>query len=174
MKNKILFGISLILLFCIIFFSQVYIIDGRTLFGIKPNVILISFIVFTCFSGIYKGVFYSFFVGIMADMIYGSSYGMYTTCYVMVAIVIGLIEKNYRKESKTSLILITFIGTAVFEAGQFVIYSILLYKIINVFFLIKQVFIASIFNMAIVYILNGIVQKVAEYFEIKAKERDAL
>lgn len=61
-----------------------------------------------------------------------------------------------------------------FEAGQFVIYSILLYKIINVFFLIKQVFIASIFNMAIVYILNGIVQKVAEYFEIKAKERDAL
>lgn len=174
MKNKFLFGASLILLFLVVLFTQIYIIGGKTLFGIKPNIILISTIVFASFVGLYKGTYYALFVGVLCDFIYGSNFGVFTLSYVVVAIIIGLIESNYRKENKTTLIIMTFLGTACFEVVQCLIYSIMLSDIMNIFFLIKQVIMASILNMVIVWILNGIVQKIAEYFKIKSKERDAL
>lgn len=174
MKNKFLFSICLVLLFVVIFFVQIYIIDGKTLFGAKPNMILISIIVFTLFTGIYKGTLYSFLVGIISDFLYGSTYGVFTTSYVVLAIIIGIIEKNYRKENKTTLLIITFIGTAIFEIIQYIIYSILCSAPQSIFFLIKQILIASLLNMIVIYILNGIVQKIVEYFEIKVREKEAL
>lgn len=174
MKNKFLFCICLILLFVIIFFTQLYIIDGKSLFGVKPNVILISIIVFTLFLGIYKGMIYSLFIGVLCDFIYGSNFGIFTISYIVVAIIIGIIENNYRKENKTTLIVMTFLGTACFEIIEYIVYSIMLSDMINIFFLVKQIFLASILNMVVVWILNGIVIKIAEYFKIKSKEKDML
>ena len=174
MKNKFLFSICLIVLFVVIFFAQIYLIDGKSLFGVKPNIILISVIVFTLFSGLYKGSIYSLLVGILCDFIYGSNFGVFTISYVVVAIIIGFIEQNYRKENKTTLIVMTFLGTACFEIIEYIVYSISISSIINIFFLIKQILLASILNMVVVWILNGIVLKIAEYFEIKSREKEAL
>ena len=174
MKNKILFSIFFILLFLVIFFLQIYIIGGKTLFGVKPNLLLISVIVFTSFLGIYKGTIYSFFIGIICDFLYGSTFGVFTLSYVFVALVIGYISSNYITNNKLTLMLATFIGTAIFEFVEYIIYSFLLLEISSIFHLILQIFLASLLNLVIVFILNGVVQKIAEYFEIKSKEREAI
>lgn len=174
MKNKFLFTFIILLIFAFLLFMQIYLIGGKTLFGIKPNLILIFIIVFSSFAGLYKGVIYSFFVGIIMDFLYGSNYGVFLTSYVVVAIVIGLIEKNYRKQNRNTLILITFIGTSIFEVMLCIIYSILCERIMNIFSLTVQIFISSILNMVIVFILSGIVQKIDENFEIKSKKKDIL
>jgi len=174
MKNKILFSIFFILLFLVIFFLQIYIIGGKTLFGVKPNLLLISVIVFTSFWGIYKGTIYAFLIGIVCDFLYGSNFGFFTLSYVFVALVIGYFSNVYITNNKLTLIVATFIGTAIFEFVEYIIYSFLLFKVGSIFHLILQIFFASIINLVIVFILNGLVQKIAEYFEIKSKEREAI
>lgn len=174
MKNKIIFFIFLVLIFILILFVQVFVISGNTLFGMKPNVLLISVIVFTTFLGLYKGSIYALVLGIFCDFLYGSNFGVFTISYTIVAIIIGLISSNYRNESKLALIIMTLIGTALFETTQFIIYSFLNNGIYNIFHLILQIFLASILNIVIVFILNGVISKVAEHLEIKSKEREAL
>ena len=175
MKNKILFHMFLVLIFILVLFIQVFVISGNTLFGMKPNVLLISVIVFTTFLGLYKGSIYSLILGVFCDFLYGSSFGVFTISYTLVAIIIGIISNNYRTDSsKLALIIMTFIGTAIFEISQFIIYSFLNNGIYNIFHLILQIFLASILNIVIVFILNGIISKVAEHLEIKSKEREAL
>ena len=53
--KKILTFLYLILFFILIYVLQIFVIDGRTLFGVKPNLILISVIVISLWFGIYKG-----------------------------------------------------------------------------------------------------------------------
>lgn len=174
MRNKVLFTLIMLFIFIVLLFVQIYIIDGKTLFGAKPNLILISVIVFTSFAGLYNGTIYSFIVGTIMDFIYGSDFGIFLTSYVIVAIIIGAIEKNYRKQNKNTLIIITFIGTSIFEVICCIIYSILCQKVPNIFSLLGQLIISSLLNMVIVFVLNGIVQKIAEYFEIKSRKKDIL
>lgn len=174
MKNKILFFLFLVLMFILLLFIQIFIISGKTLFGVKPNILLISVIVFTTFIGIYKGTIYSILLGIFCDFLYGSNFGIFTISYTVTAIVIGFISNNYRTENKTTHIIMTLIGTAVFEICEFIIYSFLNNGIYNIFYLILQIFLASILNIVIVFILNGMISKVAEHLEIKSKVKEAL
>ena len=53
--RKALTIVYLLLFILIIFVFQMYIIDERELFGVKPNLILISVIVVSLWFGLYTG-----------------------------------------------------------------------------------------------------------------------
>ena len=166
MRRNILTIIYIVLLIFLIFFIQLYMINPRELFGVKPNLILILSIVISLWFGIYVGGISSFCLGIVTDILFSSvSMGMFTISYTIVGIVVGTLNNNYRKESKMSLVYVTIIATFVFEIVQSFCYLIFFNAYTNIFYLLKQIIISSLLNIVIVYIIYSIIFRITEYIE---------
>lgn len=165
MKRNILTIIYIVLLIFLIFFIQLYLINPRELFGVKPNLILILSIVISLWFGLYVGGISSFFLGIITDILFGSTIGIFTISYTIVGVVVGVLNNNYRKESKMSLVYVSIIATFVFEIVQYFCYLLFFSSYINLFYLLKQMIISSLLNIVIVYVIYSIIFKITEYIE---------
>jgi len=166
MKKNILTIIYILFLILSIFLAQLYIINPRDLFGVKPNLILILSIVISLWYGVYVGGISSFFIGIFTDILFGSNgFGMFTIAYTIVGLLVGSLNSNYRKESKMSLVYVTVIATFTFELIQSISYLVRFDSSITIFYLLKQIIISSILNIVIVYIIYSIICKITEYIE---------
>lgn len=163
---KRIFSYFFILLVLIgIFVFQVYVIDSRELFGIKPNIVLISVIVMSLWYGLYAGSIYGLIIGIITDILFGNTYGIYTMSYTAVGSVIGYLNYNYRKESKASLSYLTIFGTCIFEFVQYIIYLFLSTSSTGIFYLILQMVISSSLNVILAFILYGVFARISSYAE---------
>lgn len=166
MRKNILTVIFIILLILIVFLIQLYFINPRNLFGIKPNLILILSIVISLWYGVYIGGISSFLIGVFTDILFGSSgIGIFTISYTIVGLVVGSLNTNYRRESKMSLVYVTIIATFVFEIVEYFCYLIFFNASSGLFYLLKQVFISSLLNIVIVYIIHSVIYKITEYIE---------
>lgn len=157
--------IYIILLIILIYFFQVAIVDNNELFGIKPNLILISCIIVSLWYGLYIGAIYSFIIGIITDIIFGNTFGLFTISYVITGTLIGFFNTNYRKENKMSLVYVTVIATALFEFVEYIFYLMNTSTYSSLLYLLKQIAIGSILNIVIVYVLYSLVLKIVNYFE---------
>ena len=174
MFKKILTFLYLILLIVALYFFQVFVIDNRDLFGVKPNLILILVIVVSLWYGIYKGTIFAFIIGFITDIIFGNTSGMFLISYTLTGAITGLINYNYRRENKISLVYVTLISTAIFEVIQYMEYLFLTHTYSSIFYFIKQIILASILNTIIVFIIYRLIYKVVEYFEASLRKEHSL
>ncbi len=164
MLKKFLTFVYIVLFIFIIFLFQTMIIDGKELFGIKPNLILITVIVASLWYGAYVGVTYSLIIGIITDLIFGN-YGTFTICYFITGTVISLINNNYRKENKIALVYVTLIASSIFEILQYFIHLINTGIYSNIFTLLIHIVLSSLLNIIIVYIVHSLLYKLLRYFD---------
>ena len=101
--KKVLTIIYLIFFIVLIFTLQIMLIDGRTILGVKPNLILITVIVVSLWFGLYAGSFYGLIIGIITDILFGNNIGMFTIVYSIIGALIGFFSYNYRKENRIKL-----------------------------------------------------------------------
>lgn len=166
MKKNILTIIYIVLLILIIYLLQLYLVNPRDLFGIKPNLILILSIVISLWFGVYIGGISSLLIGILTDILFGSKVmGIFTISYTIVGIIVGTLNNNYRKESKMSLVYVTIIATFVFEIIEYIFYLFVLSINSSLFYLLKQIIVSSLLNIVIVYIIYSVIFKITEYIE---------
>lgn len=171
MRRNLLTCIYILVLLLIIFLTQLYIINPRELFGIKPNLILILVIVVSLWYGIYIGGVSSLLIGALTDIIFGDSFGIYTISYTIAGLIVGALNENYRKESKMSLVYVTVLATFIFEIVLCIQY-VLLYKIdVSFIYLLKQGVISSILNIVIVYIVYSLMYSISEHIEDRIIKR---
>lgn len=163
--KKIITLLYIIGLVLLIYLFQLFIVDGRTLFGVKPNLILIFVIVVSLWYGLYSGILYGFVIGFVTDIIFGNNTGMFTITYTLIGMIIGYLHKNYTRDNKRSLVYVTLFSTAIFEILQYIQYIFITGIYSNIFYLIKQIIISSLLNIVIVYIVYGLVYKIVDYFE---------
>ena len=174
MLKKTLTVISIILFIILIFFIQLFVINDRTLFGVKPNLILISVIVVSLWYGVYKGTLFAFIIGLITDILFGSTTGMFTISYTITGAITGLINDNYRKDNKMSLVYVTLIFTAIFEVIQYFEYLMITRTYTNILYFLKQVLLTSILNTVIVFIIYGVIYKIVESFESNLRRQSAI
>lgn len=165
MKRNILTVVYILFLILFVYLLQLYVIDPRALFGVKPNLILILVIVISLWYGLYIGGIASILIGIVTDIIFGANIGIFTISYTIVGILIGILNYNYRKESKMSLVYVSIIATFTFEIIQYFCYIIAYNVDSSIFYLIKQSFISSLLNIIIVYIVYSLIYNISEYIE---------
>lgn len=163
MTKKLFSYFIIFLVLVCIFVFQIYVIDSRELFGIKPNIILISVIVMSLWYGVHAGSIYGLLIGIITDILFGNTFGIFTISYTAVGGIIGYLNHNYRKESKISLSYLTIFGTCIFEFMQYLIYLFLSSSGTNIFYLILQMTISSLLNVVLAFILYGTFAKISEY-----------
>ena len=174
MFKKLLTFIYIILLIIALYFFQMFVIDNRDLFGVKPNLILISVIVVSLWYGMYKGTIFSFIIGFFTDIIFGSTNGMFLIAYTITGVLTGLINYNYRRENKISLVYVTLISTAIFEIIQYIEYLFLTHTYSNILYFFRQIVLASILNTIIVFIIYRLIYKVVEYFEASLRRERSI
>lgn len=162
--------IYILALIIFIFAFQIFVINPRNLFGIKPNLILISVIVVSAWYGEKVGGIFSFIMGIIIELLFSSYSGMFLISYTTVGILVGYLNHKYNKENKISLVYVTIIATFLYEFIEY-IYYFLIHKVYsNLFFFLKQVVISSILNIVIVYIVYSIIHKIIEYFDNRIRK----
>ena len=174
MLKKILTIIYIVLFITLIFFIQMFVINNRTLFGVKPNLILIIVIVVSLWFGMYKGTIFSFVIGLISDMLFGNTIGMFTIAYTITGIITGYINTSYRRENKMSLVYVTLIFTALFEFIQYFEYLLMTQTYSSFFFFLRQVIISSLLNTIIVFIIYGIIYKIVDKFESNLRYKSAI
>lgn len=165
--NKIFKVALIVALIIVVYMLQLFVIDTKHLFSIKPNLILVLCISFSiCLGGI-GGCIFSLLTGVFLDLLYGTSgFGIYTFLYSVVGIVALKIKSGF-KENIFSAIYIMVILCVIFEALQ----SLALlfeYKVqVGLFLFVFRTLLFVILNagfMAIIYsILSKVVNSEKEY-----------
>ena len=169
MKKKIITVIYIIALLLVLFALQIFVIDSKTLFGIKPNLILISSIAISIWYGEKVGGIYSFILGAIVEFLFNSN-GMFLVAYTVVGILVGILNTKYNKENKLSIVYVTIIATFLFEFIQYIYYCAMYNVYSNLFYFIKQVVIGSILNIVIVFIVYSIIYKIVDYFDSRLRK----
>lgn len=160
--KKTLKTIYIFLIIVLIYMLQLFVINNHTLFGTKPNLILISVIVVSLWFGLYTGSIFSFVIGILTDILFGNTYGIFTIAYTITGMTIGFLNYNYRKENKLSLVYVTLISVIIFEFIQYISYTVITGSYSSIVYLLRQMFMSSILNIIIVYIIYEIIYKIAK------------
>ncbi len=163
--KKVLTIIYLIFFIVLIFTLQIMLIDGRTILGVKPNLILITVIVVSLWFGLYAGSFYGLIIGIITDILFGNNIGMFTIVYSIIGALIGFFSYNYRKENKIALVYVTVIATAVFEFVQYIMYFVISSHYNSILYLLYQLFATSVLNVVIVFGVYSLLYKILSFFE---------
>lgn len=169
MKNKIITVIYIIALLLVLFTFQIFVINTRTLFGIKPNLILISVIVVSSWYGEKTGGIFSVLIGFITEFLFNSN-GIFLVAYSIIGVLVGYLNKKYNMENKISLIYVTIIATFLFEVIEYIYYCVLYKVYSNIFYFFKQVAISSLLNIVIVFVVYSIIYRIVEYFDSRLRK----
>lgn len=164
--EKILKVIVTIFLFIISLAIQLFLFDNMSLFGVKPNMLLISIIVVSLYTNIYASTIYSFSLGFIVDLIFGGS-GMFTISYTIIGMLLGLISEDYMKENYLSTIVLTALSVIVFEVILYFDSMIISSSYISFFFLIKQLILSILLNVVLVFIMCFLFGKIIIHIDKK-------
>ena len=164
--QKILKVIITIALFIISLLVQLFIFNNINLLGVKPNILLISIIVVGLYTNMYASTIYAFILGIIVDLIFGSS-GMFTISYTIIGMIIGFVGDDYMKENYLSIIILTALSVVIFEVIQYFQSMIIASNYISILFLLKQLILSILLNVALVFILCFTFGKLLQYTDKK-------
>lgn len=135
------------------FFIQIIISNNFEIFGVTPNIILVTIVIISMWNRIEMNIAVACIMGLLTDLIFHFDFGKSLIAYLVIALCISMISKKYRKDSKVAIIYITIMATCIFAGFQFIYYVIDNSLIINIFAILKQVIIEILLNIALAYIL---------------------
>lgn len=151
------------------FLLQIVIANNFEIFGITPNLILVTVVIISMWNRIEMNVAVACIMGILTDLIFHFDFGQSFISYLVIALCISAISKKYRKESKAAIVYITIMATCIFTGFQFVYYIIDNSLMINVFAILKQTIVEILLNIGIAYILYKVFEN-----NMKDEELDSL
>lgn len=157
--KKVYASLLLILLFILIYTVQITILNKIKLFGITPNLILVTVVMVALWYNIYVSSIFALLSGIITDMLFSFSIGRSLVIYLVIAILINTISKIYRKESGAVILYVITIGTIVFEISMAISSLATSGNVISLWQFILLTLKASSVNIGLAYIINKILMK---------------
>ncbi len=150
------------------FFVQVFVSNSLEIFGVTPNVILVTVVIVAMWNEMWPAVICACILGIGADFIFHFDIGLSFISYLIIAVAISYISKKYRKDSKAAIVYITIMATSAFAFFEYIYYGISNGALFNVFAVFKQTIIEILLNIALAYILYKVFEK-----SMKKRELDS-
>ena len=165
MNKKIKTIIIIIGLFLIVYFLQINFFSWFTIRGIQPNLLVILVLFIGLFAGKKLGGISGLIIGIILDFLIGKSVG-YTGLFLGIVGLLGeYFDKNFSKESRLAIILMSGGSTILYEIGMYVV-NILKYSVeIEMIPFLIILTVETIFNILIVMILYPGIRKLGYYIE---------
>lgn len=172
--RKITTIILLMIIFFMIFFMQSNIFSSFTIAGIKPNLIIIFVLFIGLFTTQALGIGFGVICGLIIDLIYGRVIGTTAIMLCIIGYLGSYFDKNFSKENKLTIILMTIGATLIFELGLYFINSIILDFDREYLYFFKILIIEIIYNILLTIILYPLIQKTGYLLERTFKRNNIL
>ena len=162
------------LAFLIIYFLQSNFFNWFNIAGIMPNLFVILIMVVGLFAGKYAGISAGVIIGLLLDIFISKKVGITAITLGIVGFISALLDKNFSKDSRITIILMVIILTLLYEILNYAINAMMFsYSLEIIDFLIKLA-IETVFNVLITIIIYPLIQKGGFALEDNFKESKIL
>ncbi len=173
MKKTLAVLISFVI-FLIIYFIQTNLFSWFTIAGIKPNLFVVFILCIGLFAGKTIGSILGMIYGLLLDIWIGQKIGISGILLGVVGFAGGYLDKNFSKDSKLTIILISMGVTTIYEFLQYVIRVIMYNMNLELISFLKVIAIEITYNGIIIIILYPVIQKLGYCLEECFKSRKIL
>lgn len=124
-----------------------------------PNV----FVIFVLFIGLFAnrtvGTVYGIGIGIVLDLLLGTRVGIYAVGLGLIGFLAGAFDKNFSKDSRMTIMVMTLVATIIFEVLSYLLKYILLSINVEPLQFTIILLIEVVFNILLTIILYPAIQK---------------
>lgn len=172
--KKVVSILGVILTFFIIYFLQVNFFSWFNIAGVKPNL----FIVLILFIGMFLGKNYAIPLGVVfgiyLDILTSKQVGISAIMFSVIGFLGGYLDKNFSKDSKLTILLMTAGATILFETVVYIYICAKNFIPIQLLGFIKILLIEVLFNVLVSIIIYPLIQKTGYFLENSFKKRKIL
>ena len=152
--KKVLDIFLLIIIFLIIYFLQVNFFTWFNIAGIMPNLFVLFIMMIGLFLKKDFGFFFGIVFGLFLDIFAGAKMGVYSIAMGTVGLVSGILDKNFSKDNRITVMLMSAALTLAFEIIVYILNLVFLgISNIQLMSFIKLIVIEIIYNAILVIIL---------------------
>ena len=130
-----------------------------------PNLFVILILFLGLFAGKRVGIPMGIFLGICLDFFTSKKIGISGIMLGVVGAIGGILDKNFSKDSRITIILMTIFATACYEIGSYILNAIIVSINVEIIPFIKILLIEILYNVILTIILYPLLQKVGYYIE---------
>ena len=164
----------IILLFLIIYFLQINFFSWFTIRGIMPNIFVILALFLGLFAGKKIGGICGLIFGIISDILLSESIGFTGIFLAMIGLLGEYFDKNFSKDSRFTIILMTVGATVAFEICMYIVKVLKFHTQVEILPFIIMLLIEVIYNIFIVIIFYPGIKKLGYYIENLFKHKKLL
>lgn len=173
MKNTVIV-IGMILLFLILYFLQINFFNWFTIAGISPNLFVIFILFVGLFAGKRVGIPLGLVTGLCLDFFISKKIGISGIMLGIIGALGGFLDKNFSKDSRITIILMTSAITFIYELGSYLLNYFIVSTTIEILPFIKIVLIEILYNVLLVIIFYPLLQRAGYYIEEAFREKKIL
>ena len=163
--KKILAIICIIIVFLILYFLQSNFFSWFNISGIKPNLFIIFLVFLGLFLGKEYGIVWGILLGLFLDLFISSNIGINAITLGLVGYLAGVLEKNFSREHRFTLIIITIVVTFLADIINYCLITIIGQGEAQILAFLKILLIEILYNALIVIIIYPFFQKAGNLLE---------
>lgn len=152
MEKKLLVSLIVFMLICIALWFQVNFLNIFTFFDTAANLA----IVFICGIGLLCGKTPGMFVGgtygILLDLLFGKSFGVYLFLYGLLGFASGEMSRGFSKDNRMSMLYMVALLTIATEVVTNLVFAFI-YNYDLEFFIMKKILLETVYNVILARIL---------------------
>ncbi len=170
--KKTLTIVVLFIIFVIIYFLQSNFFNWFNIAGVKPNLFVILVLVIGLFTNKRLALPLAIIFGLILDFTIGIRIGICAIMLGSIAYLGTYLNKNFLKDSRIHIMLMTAIATLIYEIGIYLFKIILLQSSLEILAFLKILLIEIAFNVILIIILYPTIQALGNALEkIFVKEK---
>lgn len=147
------------LIFIIIYLLQSNFFSWFTIAGVKPNLIIIFVLFIGLFTNRILGLSYGVIFGLLLDIFINKKIGISAIMLGIVGLLGGILDKNFSKDSKITIIGMVIVTTFIYEFAMYIINSVIFSYVWEMKAFFIKIIIEMIYNAIITIILYPMMQK---------------
>lgn len=167
--KKIIINILLVITFLILYFLQLNFFSWFRIAGVMPNLFVILIFYIGLFSGRGMGFTYGILFGLSLDLLIGENVGMTAIMLAIIGIIGGILDKNFSKDSRLTIMLMVIGSTGIYEVGMYILRYAILDSSIEILSFSKILVAEVAFNILITIVLYPLIQKTGHIIENEYK-----
>lgn len=167
--KKIIINILIVLTFFILYFLQLNFFSWFRIAGAMPNLFVILIFYIGLYTGKIMGLTYGVIFGLILDFLIGENIGTTAIMLGIIGIIGGVLDKNFSKDSRITIILMVVGSTIIYEVGMYILRFAILKSSIELLSFLKILIAEIVFNVLITIILYPLIQKTGHSIENEYK-----
>lgn len=173
MKNTLIVLVTIVI-FLILYFLQANFFSWFNIAGISPNLFVILILFLGLFAGKRLAIPMGIFLGICLDFFISKKIGISAIMLGVIGALAGIFDKNFSKDSRITIILMTIGATAIYELGSYILNYFIISATIEIIPFMKILLIETLYNVIITIIFYPLLQKAGYYIEESFKGNQIL